>query len=86
MAERPKVVSLRGDNIPLAVGEAVPSVVAEAERVLEMARSGEITGLAVVLRHADECVSSNFVGLVGRYVLGEMLLLQSKIVEHLRNQ
>jgi hypothetical protein len=52
------VVGLRGGEIrPL--GEANPDVVAELERLLEMARSGEIKGTMIAVLHADDCVSGS---------------------------
>jgi hypothetical protein len=53
-----KVVGLRGEEIrPL--GEPDPNVVAEFERLLEMARSGEIKGMMAAVLHSDDCVSGS---------------------------
>lgn len=78
-AEPTKVVSLRGGAIPCP-GEPWPGVVEELERLLEAARAGEIIGIAVAVIHRDEATSSNFVGSVGRYVLGEIEVMKSHII------
>lgn len=51
------VVGLRGEEIKPR-GEPRPNVVEAAEEVLELAKSGEITGFAIAMHHADETVSS----------------------------
>lgn len=75
---RPKVVSLRGGEIP-SPGVPLPDVIAEAERILEMARSGEIVGIAAVFNHSDECTSSNYAGAIGRACIGQFELMKIEI-------
>jgi hypothetical protein len=49
------VVGLRGEEIR-PPGEVNPDVVAQAEKILEMAKSGEINALVAAWLHADETV------------------------------
>lgn len=50
------VVSLRGQEIR-PPGEPVEETIKLAEKLLGMARSGEISGLVAVCTHHDECCS-----------------------------
>lgn len=52
-----KVVSLRTGTEIFAPGEVCAKAVAEAEKLLEAARSGEIQGLLVFMVHGDGGVS-----------------------------
>lgn len=78
----PKVVSLYGGAIRQH-GEVSPAVVAEAERVLEMAKAGEIVGIAAVFVHHDECTSSSIHGLCGRMALGQLAIVQHDLCQRL---
>jgi len=51
------IVSLRGEEIK-PPGEPNPEAVEAAERLLELARSGEINTIFAVVQHADESVSA----------------------------
>lgn len=51
------IVGLRGEAIR-PPGEVNPEVVALAEELLELARSGEINALQAVFIHADETVGA----------------------------
>lgn len=78
------VVGIR-DGVELAPpGEPYPEVVKELERLLEMARSGELTGVAVVLHWRDECTSDQQAGMLSRSMLGGLEILKSRIVDSLR--
>jgi hypothetical protein len=60
------VVSAFGDTAPQA-GEVHPDVVSHLEHLLEMARSGEIQGIAIARFHWDCCSCFDIRGLVGGY-------------------
>lgn len=80
---KPNVVSLREGTIQQP-GEPRPNVVAELERALEMARSGEIDGLAAVYHHTDECTTSIVLGSgYTRAALGQLSLVQFQICQRL---
>lgn len=51
------LVSLRGEAI-LAPGEVNPEVVEIAEKLLDMARSGEINAIVAFTTHADDGIST----------------------------
>lgn len=63
------LVSLRGEEIP-APGEVNPEVVALAEELLELARSGEIHTLQAIFIHADETVGARQRGSTNYRLLG----------------
>ena len=65
------IVGLRGEEIR-PPGEVNPEVVEIAERILEMARSGEISTLVAVYIHADETVGARQKG-IGNYRVVGML-------------
>ncbi len=77
MADTPKVVALRGEAIPAF--EPRQDVIEECERLLEMARAGEIVGIAVSVRHAGVTTSSNFAGVVGPAMIGEMAICSHEL-------
>lgn len=65
MSDAPKIVSLRGDPISQP-GVSIPAVVSSLEELLEMARSGEIKGIAIAVLHADDATSMRRVGVQTR--------------------
>ena len=74
------VVSIRdGCAIP-PVGEPRPEVVARAEKLLDMARSGAVVGIAYVVMWNDECVGGGLDGEMSRSMIGEMEILKADIV------
>ena len=62
------VVALRGEYQPLN-NEPNDRLVQEIERLLDMARSGEIVGMAGTYLHKDKGASYSFAGIVGSYGL-----------------
>jgi hypothetical protein len=65
------LVSLRGEAIP-APGEVNPEVVELAEKLLDLARSGEIKALQAFMVHADDCVSAQSKGGANYRLVGIM--------------
>jgi hypothetical protein len=80
-----KVVSMRGTVLPTP-GEPVPEVVETIERILEMARAGEIKGIGYCLEHADSSVSADLKGEVGYKLLGKTIYLQHWIMDSLKGE
>ena len=62
------VVALRGEYQPPS-NEPNERLVEEIERLLEMARSGDIVGMAGTYLHRDKGASYSFAGIVGSYSL-----------------
>ena len=62
------VVALRGEYQPPS-NEPNDRLVEEIERLLDMARSGEIVGMAGTYLHKDKGASYSFAGIVGSYGL-----------------
>lgn len=83
MDEPNKVVSLRGDPVCLP-GEPRPNLIEALESALEMARSGEIVGMAVAFVHADKATSTMRFGSLTRSLIGELEMLKSRLVEQRR--
>lgn len=74
--ESTKVVSLRGEPVR-APGEVNPVVVKELEKLLEMARSGELHGFAVALLHSDRSASYRIVGFNDFKLIGATEVMKS---------
>ena len=67
MADRPKVVDLKNRAVDLPnPGEPHPELVERLEKLLEMARSGELTGMAFVYQYRDEGFSWGCAGTFAR--------------------
>lgn len=81
--QSPKVVSLKGAEI-IAPYTPRNDVIKEVERVLEMARSGEISGILAVYYHADDCTSGAMQGIRARSMIGMLEILKAGLVEALR--
>ncbi len=63
-----KVVALRGEYHP-PKQEANERLVEEIERLLDLARAGEIVGMAGTYLHKDKAASYSYAGVVGSYSL-----------------
>ena len=63
-----RVVSLNGGGVPQR-REPVQSVIAEAERILEMARVGEIQGVGFVLLRSNGMAEYSYSGFAGSFSL-----------------
>ena len=74
-----KVVSLHGGIHVGNPGEPDMSVVRMAEELLELARSGEINGLAVALNFTDRSSGTRHSGVVSRPQVGAMFSLMSRM-------
>lgn len=77
-----KVVSMCGGEI-LPPGEPKPNVIKCCEELLERARSGELSGIYVVLQHSDEAHSYQIVGPIGYATIGGAEVLKSLMVKDL---
>lgn len=79
MSEAPrdtkKIVSLRGEAIR-APYEPDPKLVEGIEKLLEMARSGEINGVAVAIHNSDGTTQSLRMGLMSRGLVGMLEILK----------
>jgi hypothetical protein len=85
MSESQKVVSLNGAPF-IQPGEPQADVIEQLERVLEMARSGEISGIVIIAIHADECTSSCRRGYSNRRTVGEIEIVKADLIDALRNE
>lgn len=63
-------------------GEVSPETVKQLEELLEMARSGEVIGIAYAISHPGYATSFHRVGYGGRALLGAVGLLQHSICQH----
>ena len=69
------VVSIKGEPIP-EPGKPVPELVEHLEKLLERARSGEVTGVAYAVLYRDDLTSFCPVGRIRRSLLGALTMLQ----------
>jgi hypothetical protein len=83
MADAPKVVALRGGEI-VQPGQPLPDLVALLEEVLEMARSGEIKGVALAMIHTDDCSSMRRCGVQTRGLIGCLEIMKADLCEACR--
>jgi hypothetical protein len=75
------VVTLRGGR-RLENGEPNESCVRELERLLDAARSGEITGVAGAYKHQNGIVSFSFAGAIGGFaMIGGLEGLKHELLE-----
>lgn len=83
-----KVVSLRSGNEILAPGEVSPATVELLEKLLVMARSGEIQGAVVFMTHSDGAIGADHsAGLPMTYQLaGRMLQITNEIADRASNR
>lgn len=74
-----KVVSLSGSTPP--VRKPHPRLIAELERLLEMAEAGEITGMAAGYMHHDGLSSFSAIGVCVSYgMVGALELAKAHII------
>jgi hypothetical protein len=79
MAEGPaKIVSLRNTPIP-EPGQPVPEVIARLEELLQLARDGEIHGIAIAIAFPGNVTSWSITGSRPRSLLGTLELLKFDI-------
>lgn len=64
-----KVVSLRGEFVP-TFGEPNPHVVEQAEKLLELARAGQIVGMQAVTLDGNACASLHRAGSITYSLIG----------------
>jgi hypothetical protein len=83
-----KVVSLRSGNEILAPGEPSSTTVELLEKLLEMARSGEIQGMICFLVHSDGAVGADHnADLPMTYALaGRMLQITNEVADRASNR
>lgn len=83
-----KIVSLRTGKKILAPGEPSSSAIELCEKLLVMAKSGEIQGLVVINVHSDGATSADYNdGLLFTYQLaGRMLQMSNSIAESASNR
>lgn len=80
-----KVVSLRGG--PTGVPEQNAACISVLESWLEMARSGEVVGVAMAGLSADGCGRYAVAGLVGGYsMLGALEIARDELVKVIRDE
>ena len=82
MASDGKVVSLNGQPIP-PIGDPSPEVIAQLERLLEMARAGQIVGVAACLEHGDGATSGVVTGVVSRGLIGAVEMSKYDLIKAL---
>lgn len=61
-------------------GEPVPEVIEALEKLLDMARSGQLAGISYVVVWSDECVGSVAKGTRTRSMIGELEILKVGLV------
>jgi hypothetical protein len=74
------IVSIRDGVEIRPPGEPNPAVVEQVERLLEMARSGELSGIAAAICWSDECTSHLIAGKRLRATIGELEVIKYVIV------
>lgn len=77
-----KVVSLKGDPIK-APGTPNENVIKVLEWALEAAKSGEVTGIAIVYNYHDSCTAHQHVGGISRSMLGAIEIMKTKMIRDL---
>ncbi len=82
MADKPKVVSLRGAEI-IPPGVPRPCIVKLAEEILDRARSGDLMGLSVVMYHSDDTFTYWHEGRLVSGTLGTMERLKHYMIRDL---
>jgi hypothetical protein len=83
MADEAKVVTIRGDKVLLPGAPASEDVIDYLEKTLEMARSGEVQGVAIVRTHGDGCTTYHISGRRARGTLGAIELVKAEFVAEL---
>lgn len=73
-----KVVSLKGTEI-VAPGTPNPDVITELEKLVEMAKAGEIEGIAYAVLFHDDLTTYNRKGRLTRGVIGCLELMKTAI-------
>lgn len=80
------VVRLRGDGPPIRhPGNPDPDVVATLEELLEMARAGEINGIAFAVHYFDDAANDRYVGECSSKTVGRLFGLMSRIARQIDN-
>lgn len=79
-----KIVSLRGDPIPLP-GVADPFLVEQARKILLLAETGRIKGFAVALCHNDDTGSSQYFGYCNRNTVGHLISVANRLTQAIDN-
>ena len=75
-----KLVSLNGHEIASA-GQPDAKVVACLEKLLEAARSGDVTGVAIAVQHSDGATSTRIHGyLLHHSTLGALEMLKHRLL------
>jgi hypothetical protein len=74
-----KIVSLKGEEI-IPRGTARPDVVAALEEMLEMAKSGEIDGIAAALLLHDDCTTFRLNGRANRALIGVIRMMEFRLL------
>ena len=69
------IVSMKGEPIP-DPGKPVPELVEHLEKMLEQARSGEVTGITYAVLYQGDITSFCSVGRMRRSLLGSLAMLQ----------
>jgi hypothetical protein len=83
MTDVPRVVSLRGEAFSQP-GEPNPNVIKELESLLELARNGQINGLAFVDHWSDQSgIGHCHAGHVSYAMVGKLELLKSQMLKSL---
>lgn len=80
-----EVVSFHDGSKIAHPGEPDGSVVEELERLLEMARAGEVIGVAYSVEHFDGANNNRYVGRVSRKLLGGLMLVMHRLSNELNN-
>lgn len=74
------IVHIDGSALP-EPGKPIYQVVDGLEKLLELARSGEIKGLAFVATHSDNCTTWNRLGFSTRSTIGTIELMKADLVK-----
>ena len=77
-----EVVGLYDSTIPES-GEPVPAVIEQLEWILDRAKAGEITGVAIALHFRDNCTNRAFCGVLSYSLVGRLSELQGLLLKSL---
>lgn len=75
----PDVIPIRANIAPHTGGESRPEVVEKLTELLEMAKAGELLGIAFVSLHPGDLTTYGTSGRTTRGVLGALALLQHEV-------
>ena len=74
-----KIVSLKGDPI-IPKGTVRPDLISDLEQLVEMAKNGQIDGIACALLFSDDCTSYRLKGRANRALIGVINMMEFRLL------